>query len=123
MDELAAQTAEESCQKQSPLGVTSFAISIVSAVIFSVVVIAVKSQTRIFPRNVIFLFSGTVLLINSGIAITALGLGLTGIFYKRYKKLAALGGITISLWVLINTYLFFLTFKDRFSVILSAILR
>jgi len=102
---------EDERQKQSPLGITSFTLSIISAAIFSLIVIIINSAIRIgLDSEIFFTIIFVIYLVGFAISLTGIVIGISGIFTKRKKRALAIAGAIINLWVLFMFLLILNTF-------------
>ncbi len=101
MEETKNTIEKEIVIKQSQLGNVSLVISIVSATIFSIIILVSAFRNRPVNDRDIYSISIAAILIDFGITITGLSLGLIGFFLKYGKKHSAIAGLIINLWMII----------------------
>lgn len=114
MEEIEDKSIKQEQTKSSSLGIASFIISIVSAAIFSISVLTSISLDQFFPEKEYFLICFALMLLNFGISITGLAIGIIGVLLRDYKKLAAIGGTIINLWIIIMILLNFFAIAGKY---------
>ena len=109
--------------KKSRLGIASFVISIVSAAIFSLTVLCSTFLQSVLPEDDIHIISIAIILVDFGISITGLAIGLTGLLLERAKKLPATVGMIVNLWTTTMLFLFFFSLAEKERLIFTGIFR